>query len=462
MGIASTFTSKGSMRPSSSQSEGLFTDISAHGAVAARVDDRAWLQAMLDFEAALAWGLAAAGLAPAEAAEAIASRCDAELFDVAEIGRDAGEKGTPVPGLVRALVWQVPDDAARHVHRGATSQDVLDTAAMLVAKRALGPLLEDLTAAADAAAALAESHRATPAVGRTLLQQALPLTFGLKAAGWLVGLDEARAELAGVRERVPALQLGGAVGTLASLGDKGLQVAAEAARRLELPEPVLPWHTMRLRPALLAGALGAAAGVVGKVARDVTLLAQTEVGEASERGGDGRGGSSTMPHKRNPVAAVAAEACAQRVPGLVATMLGAMAQEHERAAGAWQAEWETLSELLRLTGSAAAWLRESLEALEPDPERMRANLDLTHGLLMAESVATALTGSLGRPKANELLEKASRVASENGRPLRDVLLDLPEVADALGPEGVDAALAPEAYLGVADELIGRALAAHRA
>src|SRR6185437_3328656 len=265
-----------------------FTDISAHGAVAAHVDDRAWLQAMLDFEAALAFGLAAAGLAPADAAEAIAAKCDAELFDVAEIGRDAGEKGTPVPGLVRALVWQVSDDAARHVHRGATSQDVLDTAAMLVAKRALGPLLDDLAAAADACAALAESHRATPAVGRTLLQQALPLTFGLKAAGWLVGLDEARAELAGVRERVPALQLGGAVGTLASLGDKGLEVAAEAARRLELPEPVLPWHTVRVRPALLAGALGVAAGVVGKVARDVTLLAQTEVGEASERGGDGR------------------------------------------------------------------------------------------------------------------------------------------------------------------------------
>jgi len=162
------------------------------------------------------------------------------------------------------------------------------------------------------------------------------------------------------------------------------------------------------------------------------------------------------------VAAVAAEACAQRVPGLVATMLSAMAQEHERAAGAWQAEWETVSDLLRLTGSAAAWLRESLESLEPDAERMRANLDLTNGLLMAESVATALTDSIGRPKANELLEQASRTAASDGRPLRDVLLELPEVADALGPEGVDAALAPEAYLGVADELIVRALLAHRA
>src|SRR4051794_18782737 len=461
MGTASTFTSKGSMRPSSSQSEGLFTDLFARGAVAACVDDAAWLQAMLDFEAALAHGLAAAGLIPPQAADSIASKCDASLYDVAEIGRDAGEKGTPVPGLVRALVWQVPDDAARHVHRGATSQDVLDTAAMLVARRALAPLLDDLAAAADACAGLAERYRATPAVGRTLLQQALPLTFGLKAAGWLVGLDEARAELAGVRERVPALQLGGAVGTLASLGEHGLEVAAEAARQLELAEPTVPWHTVRLRPALLAGALGAAAGVIGKVARDVTLLAQTEVGEASEGGGDGRGGSSTMPHKRNPVAAVAAEACAQRVPGLVATMLGTMAQEHERAAGAWQAEWETLSELLRLAGSAAAWLRESLESLEPDPERMRANLDLTDGLVMAESVATALTGSIGRPAANELLEQASRTAASDGRSLRDVLLEAPEVADGLGAEGLDRALAPEAYLGVANALIDRALAAHR-
>src|SRR4051795_7160715 len=251
MGTASTFTSRGRMKPSSSQSEGLFTDLFARGGVAACVDDRAWLQAMLDFESALAYGLASAGLAPGSAAEAIAAKCDANMYDVAEIGRGAGDKGTPVPGLVRALGAELPDDAAAHVHRGATSQDVLDTAAMLVARRALGPLLDDLAAAAEACAGLAERYRATPAVGRTLLQQALPLTFGLKAAGWLVGLDEARAELAGVRERGPALQLGGAVGTLASLGDSGLDVAAEAARRLELAEPTLPWHTVRLRPALL-------------------------------------------------------------------------------------------------------------------------------------------------------------------------------------------------------------------
>jgi 3-carboxy-cis,cis-muconate cycloisomerase len=448
------------MRPSSSQSEGLFSELFARGRVAAQVDDRAWLQAMLDFEGALAHGLVAAGLAPAKAAEAIAARCDAELYDPAEIGRGAGDKGTPVPGLVRAISEGLPEDAAAHVHRGATSQDVLDTAAMLVARRALEPLLDDLAAAADACAELAQRHRDTPAVGRTLLQQALPLTFGLKAAGWMVGLDESLAMLAAVREYGLALQLGGAVGTLASLGDKGLVVVQEVARRLELAEPTLPWHTSRVRPAQLAGGLGTAAGVLGKVALDITLLAQTEVAEVAEGGGEGRGGSSTMPHKRNPVAAVTAAACAQRAPGLVATMLGAMAQPHERAAGAWQTEWETLSDLLRLVGSAAAALREALEALEPDPERMRENLDLTGGLLMAESVVTALGESLGRPAATELLERASRSAVEDGRTLREVLLELPEVVDRLGEQGIDEALAPQGYLGVAGKLIDRALAAH--
>jgi 3-carboxy-cis,cis-muconate cycloisomerase len=450
------------MKPSSSQSEGLFAELFSRGRVAAQVDDRAWLQAMLEFEAALAHGLAAAGLAPKAAATAIAKRCDADLYDPADIGRGAADKGTPVPGLVKAIAAELPDRYAAHVHRGATSQDVLDTAAMLVARRALEPLLDDLAAAADSCADLAQTHRGTPAVGRTLLQQALPLTFGLKAAGWLVGLDESRAMLAAVREYGLAVQLGGAVGTLASLGPKGLVVSIEIARRLDLTEPTMPWHTVRVRPAQLAGALGTVAGVVGKVALDVTLLAQTEVAEAGEGGGDGRGGSSTLPHKRNPVAAVAAAACAERVPALVATMLGAMSQPHERAPGAWQAEWETLSDLLRLTGSAAAALRESLATLELDPERMRENLDLTGGLLMAESVATALAESIGRPAANELLEGASRRSLDEGRPLREVLLELPGVTEALGAKGLDRALDPTGYLGVAGKLVDRALSAHNA
>jgi 3-carboxy-cis,cis-muconate cycloisomerase len=413
---------------------------------------------MLDFEVALA-----RATAPEEAAGAIAAACaDLDGFDIAEIGRSSADAGTPVPGLLKELRAKLPAEAAAHVHRGATSQDVVDTAAMLVAKRALAPLIDDMAGAGDACASLAERFRDAPMAGRTLLQQALPITFGLEAAGWLTGLDEARADLTRVREESLAVQLGGAVGTLASLGDQGLAVVRDVARELELAEPPLPWHTHRERSVRVACALGEAAGSMGKVARDVELLAQTEVGEAAEGGGPGRGGSSTLPHKRNPVGAVAVTACAARVPGLVATMLASMAQEHERAAGAWQAEWETLSDLLRLTGSAAAALRELLERLEPDPDRMRANLDATGGLLMTESVVTALTPALGRSAAQELVSSVARRALEDGRPVRDVLLELPEVRDGLGPDGLDAALAPESYLGAAGELVDRALAAHRA
>ena len=399
---------------------------------------------MLDFEAALS-----RAVAPPEAAEAIAAACAADGFDIEEIGRSAADKGTPVPGLLAALRAKLPAEAAANLHRGATSQDVVDTAAMLVAKRALGPLLEDLGAAADACAALAERHQGAPMAGRTLLQQAAPVTFGLKAAGWLAGLDDARTELTDVRAHGLAVQLGGAVGTLAALGEDGLSAVASVARSLELAEPALPWHTVRTRPARLACALGVAAGVMGKIARDVELMAQTEVGEVVE-GGEGRGGSSTLPHKRNPVGAVAVSACAARVPGLVATMLASMAQEHERAAGAWQAESETLSDLLRLTGSAAAALRELLEGLEVDADRMRANLDITDGLLMTESVVTALTPSLGRTKAQELVEDAARRVLHEGVSLREALPDIDEQA-----------LAPESYLGAANELIDRALSAHR-
>jgi 3-carboxy-cis,cis-muconate cycloisomerase len=424
------------------------------------VDGRAWLQAMLDFEGALARASARAGIVPGEAAAAISDRCNADGFDADEIGRGAAAAGNPAVPLVRALTAQLPAEVGAHVHRGATSQDVIDTAAMLVARRALEPVLQDLEAAAAACARLAEEHRHTPAVGRTLLQQALPVSFGFKAAAWLSGLDEARSDLAEVRDRRLAVQLGGAVGTLASLGEHGLDVLAGVAAELELAEPTLPWHTVRVRPAALAGALGTVAGVMAKTARDLTLLAQTEVGEVAE-GVPGRGGSSTMPHKRNPVGAIATVACAQRVPALVATMLGAMAHEHERAAGAWHVEWETQSELLRLVGSAAAWLREALESLEVDAGRMRANLDLTGGLLMAESIATRLAPSLGRLPAHEVVERTCRQAVEEGRPLRDVLLEVPEVTDHLSAAEIASALAPESYLGAASALIDRALAAHR-
>jgi 3-carboxy-cis,cis-muconate cycloisomerase len=439
---------------------GLFGGVFARGPVAGQVDDRAMLQAMLDAEAALARASANAGVIPAAAAAAIAARCDAGRFDVDALGRASAAAGNPVVPLVRALAEQLPEEAAGHVHQGATSQDVLDTALSLVAWRALGPLLEDLAAAAGACAGLAEAHRGTVLAGRTLLQQAVPITFGLKAAGWLVGLDETRMRLAEVRRRTLAVQLGGAAGTLAGFGDRGLEVLAGFAAELGLAEPTVPWHAVRARPAALAGALGASAGVLGKVAGDVALLAQNEVAEVRE-GGEERGGSSAMPHKRNPVAAVATAACAARVPGLVATMLAAMPQEHERAAGGWHAEWEPQRELLRLVGAAASWCRELLEHLEVDAGRMRANLDAAGGLPLAEAAAAALAGPLGRRHAREVVELASRRAAQEGLALREVLLASPEVAACLGGADLDRALDPAAQLGAAGQLVDRALAAHR-
>lgn len=352
MATDSTSTFRGPTRPSSSTSE-LFGGLFARGEVAAAVSDASWLQAMLDVEAALA---RAAGRPD------LAERIAAEELDVAEIGQHAADAASPVVPLVRLLRMRVGEE----VHEGATSQDILDTAMMLVARRALNPLLADAAAAADAAARLAAEHRDTPIMGRTLLQHALPTSFGLKAAGWMHGIDEAHAWLRDVRDQALAVQMGGPV------GHRDPVIATAVARELGLAEPVLSWHTLRLRPAGLAAGLGALAGVLGKIARDVTLLAQNEVAELRE-GVAGRGASSAMAHKRNPVAAVSILACAERVPGLVATMLGAMAQEHERAAGAWQAEWGTVSDLLRLTGSATAWARDLLEHVEVDAQRMRAN-----------------------------------------------------------------------------------------
>jgi 3-carboxy-cis,cis-muconate cycloisomerase len=331
---------------------GVFAGVLARGGVAEQMSGRAWLQALLDFEAALARAQAAAGIVAAAEAEAIAAICRAELYDVAEIGAGSAEIGNPAGAVVQAL--KAATDAP--VHHGATSQDAVDTAMMLVVKRALVPLLDDLRGAADAAAALAKEHRDTPVMGRTLLQDAKPTTFGLKAAGWMVSLDEAAD---GVHNLRLAVQLGGPVGTLEGVAPDpaaALRVAAALASDLGLDAPVLPWHTLRGRVGELAGALGVACGAIGKAARDVTLMA-----EVRERVG---GGSTSMPHKHNPVAAISALGCTRQAPGLVATLLAAMEQELERAAGAWHAEWAPLNRLLVTTGSAASWLRTCLETLE--------------------------------------------------------------------------------------------------
>jgi 3-carboxy-cis,cis-muconate cycloisomerase len=438
-------------------SENLFGPLFVPDEIREAVGGRAWLQAMLNAEAALAIAEARAGLIPAGEAEAIAECCDANRFDPEEIGREGRAAGNPVPALVKALTEAVPGDAARHVHKGATSQDIMDTAAMLVAQRTLDLILAEVDGVASACAWLTETYRGTLMPGRTLLQQALPTTFGLKAAGWLVAMLEARSRLLVTRDSGLYAQLGGAAGTLASLGSPGLRVLQEFARELNLAEPVVPWHTARLRVAELGDVLALTSGVMHKLARDVVLLAQTEVGEVAESSEGGRGGSSTLPHKRNPVGSVLAAACARRVSPLAETLHAAMAQEHERAAGAWHAEWETLSDALALTGGAAAAMREVMEGLEVRPGRMRENLNATGGLLLAENVTTIATEKIGRLEAHELVKAASQRTFANGSTLREEIMVEPALREHLMPEEIDAALDPEQYLGSAGAFIDRAL-----
>jgi 3-carboxy-cis,cis-muconate cycloisomerase len=437
-------------------SSDLFGSLFLPDPIRAVVADRAWIAAMLEFEAGLAAAEARAGVIPSEAASAIASACDAERFDPEALGREARAAGNPAVPLVRALTDAVEGDAARFVHWGATSQDVMDTAATLVARRALAAIAEEVDGVAAACARHAEAHRNTAMPGRTLLQQAVPTTFGLKAAGWLCAVDDARRRLAAVPL---AVELGGAAGTLASLAPEGIRVLAHLAEELGLEEPVLPWHTARGRVAELGAALALAAGALEKIARDVTLLAQTEVAEVAEPADAGRGGSSTLPHKRNPVGSVLAIACTRRVRGEAAILLEAMVQEHERAAGAWQAEWEALGGALAYTGGAAVALREVLEGLEVRAERMLRNLDLTGGLVLAESVSMALGEQIGRSEAHKLVEAASRRAVAAGRSFREELLA--DEAIDLSAEEIDRALDPAAYLGSADSFIERALERYR-
>ena len=343
----------------------MFDPLYARGEVAAHFSDAAWAGAMVDVEAALTRTAGELGVVGPEATQRILSTItDAGRIDIAQLRRSVAENATPVVGLVAALRDGLGEDGA-HVHAGATSQDIVDTALMLLVRRALDPLLRDLDAAADACARLAAAHRATPMIARTLLQQALPTTFGLYAAGWLDGLDQARMHLVHVRDAELAVQMGGPV------GGRDPAVADGVAAELRLVAPVIGWATTRVRMALCASVFATLCGVLATIARNVTLLAQSEIAEVRE----GRsGGSSAMAHKRNPVAAVSTLACARRAPGLAATMLAAMEQEHQRAAGAWQAEWGTLAELVTLTGSATAWVRDLLEHLEVDPARMQANL----------------------------------------------------------------------------------------
>ncbi|MFF7249586.1 3-carboxy-cis,cis-muconate cycloisomerase [Embleya sp. NPDC008237] len=431
---------------------GLLEPVRAGTAVEAVTSDAAHLRALLDVEVALARAQARIGLIPAASATAIEAGSRAR-FDVLDLARRARGAGNPVVPLVRELtaaVRALDPAAAEHVHLGATSQDVVDSAAMLVAARALDATLPDLARTAAALADLAERHRSTVMAGRTLTQHAVPTTFGLKAAGWCVLVTDAYARTRTVRAALPA-QLGGAAGTLAALGEHAIALLAPFAAELALAEPVLPWHTLRTPILDLAGACAQVTGALGKFAGDVALLGQTEVGEVAEPAGAGRGGSSAMPHKRNPVLSVLIVSAARQLPGYVSTLAASMAgAEHERPAGAWHAEWQPLRAALRLAGGAAETAAELAEGLEVLPDRMRANLELTGGRIVSERLAGELTAELGKEAARSLLTDASRTSARTGRPLRDVLGRLDE-----------AVFDPAAYIGSAPALIDRALAHHR-
>jgi 3-carboxy-cis,cis-muconate cycloisomerase len=426
--------------------------------------DAARIQRMLDFEAALSRAEARCGVIPTAAASAITAKCKAELVDMNALAAATATSLNPAIPLVKqltALVARDDPEAARFVHWGATSQDANDTGLVLQIRQAFDMLEADLSTLRAGLNELAKKHRSTPIAGRTLMQHALPTTFGVKVAGWLDAMDRHRERFAETRTRVLVLQFGGAVGTLAALREKGLQVAETLAAELHLGLPTIPWHAERDRVAEVATTLGLCMGTLGKMARDISLHMQTEIAEVFEPAGEDRGGSSTMPHKRNPVTAAVVLSAATRVPGLVGTMLSAMVQEDERGLGDWHAEWETLPEIFRLTGGSLHQMATIVPHLEIDAARMRRNLDATQGLIFAEGVTMAMGKYIGKSAAHALVEVASRQARASGKHLREVLAQDRAVTERLSSAELDYLFAPENYLGVAEELVDRVVTASR-
>jgi 3-carboxy-cis,cis-muconate cycloisomerase len=423
--------------------------------VGAYLSDRARLQAMLEVETSLAEVEGELGVIPRQAVAAIQTAAQADRFDLSALAAAAARDGNLAIPLVRQLthaVEAIDRNAARYVHWGATSQDIIDTGLVLQLQGAVPPIIRHLDRAAAAAAAHARQYIDTPMPGRTWLQQSTPITFGVKAAGWVDAISRQRDALADALERARVLQFGGASGTIASLGEHGVLVTERLASRLGLRAPTMAWHTYRDRLAYFSCALGVTCGTLGKIGRDVSLLAQTEVGEAVE----GRsGGSSAMPHKRNPVGASVAVAAAIRAPGLVATMLAAMPQEHERGLGGWQAEWATLPELVLLTAGSSRAICSVLESLEIDAARMHANLESTHGLIVSEAVALALAAYVGRSEAHRIVELAAREARDGRCTLAEALAADPVVTRHLAREDLERYFSHEPYVVAGRALVER-------
>jgi 3-carboxy-cis,cis-muconate cycloisomerase len=422
--------------------------------LAALFSDESVLQAMLEFETALACAEARHGLIPKETADAIAAAARPDKFDISVLAEATFRAGTPTIPLVKMLTDQVQKtdaEAARFVHWGATSQDVADTAMSLLLKRAEPILIADMLRLEKALADLSERHKQSVMLGRTLLQPAPPVTFGLKTAGWLASVCRGRRGLQKAFRVAAVLQFGGASGTLASLGERGIHVAETLSADLGFGDaPVAPWHTQRDQLATLICACGVLTGSLGKMARDISLLMQGEVEEAAEPGGEGRGGSSTMPNKRNPTASSLTLAAAHRVPGLVASFLSAMLQEHERGVGGWQAEWPIIAAVVQSTGVAIASMAEVAEGLSVDEQKMRLNIENTNGAIFAERAMMLLGAKLGRDVAHKVLEVAVRKSVKEGKHLAAVLAETPEVTTHLGGAELRELETPEQYLGSAE------------
>jgi 3-carboxy-cis,cis-muconate cycloisomerase len=437
----------------------LLPPLISSAAMRALLDDRARLQRMLDFEAALTRAEAALGVVPASAVDPIAAACRAERYDIAALGEAAAAAGNLAVPLINALTAEVAKTdaaAAGCVHWGASSQDVMDTALVLELRVGIDALISDLGRAIEAFTTLAGRLRRTAAVARMSLRHAMPMPFGLKVAGYAAALGRSRERLKRLRKDALVLQFGGSVGTLAALGDQGLNVTERLAGLLDLPAPEAPWHSYRDRLAEVASAFGILAGTCGKIGRDISLLMQNEVAEIFEPlAAPGDGAAAAPPRLRPAAAAAMAVSAAMIAPQLVATILACETQEHEHALGSWQAEWATFPALALVTSGALSAVADLAQGIEVDPDRMRSNLDISQGLIMAEAITVALAGKVSRPEARKLVEEASHKAANDKSSLQDVLLADARVTDHLPGPVLARLFEPMSHQGAAQTFIDR-------
>jgi 3-carboxy-cis,cis-muconate cycloisomerase len=439
----------------------VFRDLYTTEAMRAVWSDENRIQKYLDFEAALAMAQGRLGIIPKDAAAEIVRHCDAKKIDMAKLKTATEKAGSPIIPLVKQLVALCKDGHGEWCHWGATTQDVTDTATVLQMREALDLVARDIDAVSDALAALAKKYRDTPMIGRSKLQQAVPITFGYKMATVLGAFERHKERLAQLKPRALTGEFGGAAGTLSSLGKDGLKVQAEMMKELKLGQPDISWHTIRDRIAEAGCFLGLVTGTCGKLALDVMLMMQTEVQEVSEPTGDGRGSSSTMPQKRNPVSSVLITTQTAMVKHHVAALLEAQIEDHERSAGRWEIEWIALPEIFLLSAGALAHTRSLAEGLQVDARRMRKNIDITNGLVMAEAVMMGLGPKMGRDRAHDVVYDAVSEVVKTGRPLIDLLAENAEIRKHADRRTLETLTDPANYLGVAGEMVDRVLAGRK-